>query len=348
MCAIDSFLNTPYGIIGQRNAWHRESQSENFKKGLKAANDKMLDRRAITVAILPLLLAAGHASAQTRDNAPQCCTSGNAPSQNDKAMSAAEIHDLMARALESQRKDDAALMEYERTEHSVTKGNGKDVPDKDVVTRIIPTGVDVVHIEISRNGKPTDAAILEQQWRGLEKMLQIESHPEDPLAKLDYEHALKRRRERAEMIEAFAKAFTFHWVGRSTLGNTTVVEFSFEPDPEYKPSIRYGNLFAHAHGKIWLEETSAHVVRFEAQLNSDVSFGGGVFAKVYRGGHFTFEQMEVAPGMWLPKRSTYDFDGRKFVFGMSVHEEVQETEYRHVGPPEQALLLVRREHPGAH
>jgi hypothetical protein len=305
----------------------------------------MLDRCAITVVILPLLLAAGHAAAQTRENAPQCCTPGSTPNQNDKVMNGIQIHDLVARALESQRKDDAALAEYERIEHSLTRGNGKDVPEKDIVTRIIPTGVDVVHIEISRNGKPTDSAILEQQWRGLEKLLQIESHPEDPLAKQDYERAMKRKRERAEMIDAFAKAFTFHWVARSTLGGTTVVEFSFEPDPEYRSSIRYGNLFAHAHGKIWLEETNAHVVRFEAQLNSDVSFGGGVFAKVYRGGHFTFEQMEVAPGIWLPKRSTYDFDGRKFVFGMSVHEQVQDSDYRQVGPPAQALLLVRREHP---
>ena len=261
-------------------------------------------------------------------------------------MSGIQIHDLVARALESQRKDDAALAEYERTEHSITKGNGKDIPDKDIVTRIIPTGADIVHIELSRNGKPTDPAILEQQWRGLEKILQIESHPEDPIAKLDYERATKRKRERAEMIDAFAKAFTFHWVGRGMLGGTTVVEFSFEPDPEYRSAIRYGNLFAHAHGKIWLEETSAHVVRFEAQLNSDVSFGGGVFAKVYRGGHFTFEQREVAPGVWLPAYFTYDFDGRKFVFGMSVHEQVEDSEYRHVGPPEQALLLMRREHPG--
>ena len=307
----------------------------------------MLDRCSITVLILPLLLAAGQAAAQTRENVPQCCIPGGAASQNDKVMSGAQIHDLLARALESQRKDDVALTEYERTEHSITKGNGKDIPDKDIVTRIIPTGADVVHVELSRNGKPTDAAILEQQWRGLEKILQIESHPEDPLAKLDYERAMKRRHERAEMIDAFAKAFTFHWVGRDALGGTTVVEFSFEPDPEYRSSIRYGNLFAHAHGRIWLEETSGHVVRFEAQLNSDVSFGGGVFAKVYRGGHFTFEQMEVAPGMWLPKRSTYDFDGRKFVFGMAVHEQVQISDYRYVGPPEEALLLVRREHPGA-
>jgi hypothetical protein len=307
----------------------------------------MLDRCSITVVILPLLLAAGHAAAQTRENVPQCCIPGSAPSQNDKVMSGVQIHDLVARALESQRKDDVALTEYERTEHSITKGNGKDIPDKDIVTRIIPTGADVVHVELSRNGKPTDAAILEQQWRGLEKILQIESHPEDPLAKLDYERAIKRRHERAEMIDAFSKAFTFHWVERGTLGGTTVVEFSFEPDPEYRSSIRYGNLFAHAHGRIWLEETSGHVVRFEGQLNSDVSFGGGVFAKVYRGGHFTFEQMEVAPGMWLPKRSTYDFDGRKFVFGMSVHEQVQTSDYRYVGPPEEALLLVRREHPGA-
>jgi hypothetical protein len=30
---------------------------------------------------------------------------------------------------------------------------------------------------------------------------------------------------------------------------------------------------------------------------------------------------------------------------MAVHEQVDESDYRRIGPPEQALLLIRREHP---
>jgi hypothetical protein len=305
----------------------------------------MLDRSSIAVVLLPLILVAAHSGAQAGQNPPGCCAASNGAGQHDAPLTSTQIDALVARALESQRRDDAALAEYERIEHTVAHGNGKDVPEKETLTRVIPTGVDVMRVELARNGKPTDPATLEQEWRGVEHILQIESHPDDPVAREDRERALRRKRERAEMVDAFGKAFLFHWVGRGTLGGTTVVQFTFDPNPAYRASTRFASLYSHARGNIWIEESTAHVVRIDAQLSTDVSFGGGVFAKVYRGGRFTFEQAEVAPGVWLPAHSTYDFDGRKFVFGMAVHEQVDESDYRRIGPPEEALLLIRREHP---
>ena len=55
------------------------------------------------------------------------------------------------------------------------------------------------------------------------------------------------------------------------------------------------------------------------------------------------EQSEVAPGIWLPTLYTYDVDGRKFLFGFGVHERTEVTNYRHVGPPEQSIEIIRNE-----
>lgn len=309
---------------------------------------KMLDRSSITVVLLPLFLVAAYTGAQSSQNPAGCCAAGTAgrdAGQSDTPLNNTQIDALVARALESQRRDDAALAEYEHIEHTVSRGNGKDVPDKETLTRVIPTGADVVHVELARDGRPADPAALEQDWRGVERILQIESRSDDPAAREDKERALRKKRERAEMVEAFGKAFVFHWVGRGTLSGRTVVQLSFDPKPGYRATTRFASLYSHARGNIWIEEATTHVVRIEAQLSTDVSFGAGVLAKVYRGGRFTFEQSEVAPGVWLPAHSTYDFDGRKFLFGMAVHEQVDESDYRRIGPPEQALLLIRREHP---
>lgn len=306
----------------------------------------MLDRSSIAAALLPLFLLAAQASPPSQ-NPSGCCATGSVhrdSGQSGVPLTADQIQALVARALEGQRRDDAALAEYERIEHTFSRGSGN-VPDKEIINRVIPTGTDVVRVELARNGKPAGPAALEQNWRGVERILLIESHPDDPIAKIDYERALKKKRERAEMVDAFAKAFLFTWVGRGTIAGTTVVQFAFNPDPAYKAATRFAAVYSHAHGYIWLEETTAHVVRVEAELNSDVSFGAGVLAKVYRGGRFTFEQTEVAPGIWLPAHSTYNFDGRKFLFGMAVHEKVDNSDYRWIGPPAEALLLVRREHP---
>ncbi len=309
---------------------------------------RMSERSSITLALLPLVLMAAHTGMQVRPQRAagrSPATAQHGATQDDTPLTSEQIHALVGRALESQRGDDVALMQYERTERTFTRGNGKDVPDKEVISRVIPTGTDVIRVELARNGKQADAAALEEQWHAVERTLAIESRPDDPVARQDYERSLKKRHERAAMLDAFGKAYLFRWAGRGNMHGATVVQLRFDPDPAYKTSMRLAAVYSHAHGNIWLVESSAHVVRLEAELASDVSFGGGVFAKVYEGGRFTFEQSEVAPGVWLPAHATYNFEGRKFLFGMALHEQVDDSDYRRVGPPQEALLLVRREHP---
>jgi hypothetical protein len=52
------------------------------------------------------------------------------------------------------------------------------------------------------------------------------------------------------------------------------------------------------------------------------------------------EQSEVAPGVWLPPLYTYGVDGRKFLFGFSLHERTEVTRCRRVGPPLQSVKTL--------
>ena len=81
----------------------------------------------------------------------------------------------------------------------------------------------------------------------------------------------------------------------------------------------------------------------EADITSDINFGAGIIGKVNRGGHFVMEQSEIAPGVWFPRLSTYDLDGRKFLFGFEIHERTELAQYRHVAPPAQAIEIIREE-----
>ena len=56
------------------------------------------------------------------------------------------------------------------------------------------------------------------------------------------------------------------------------------------------------------------------------------------------EQAEAAPGIWLPTALyDYEIEGRKFLFAFAVHERTEITRYRRVGPPLQALEIMRNE-----
>lgn len=263
--------------------------------------------------------------------------------RSETPLTAQEIHNLVLRAVDNQRHNDLLLDEYARTEHSLFHGNGKD-PQRDLTCRVIPAGEGVTRVELERDGKTSDAAYLEQQWHGVAQALLAEAHGREPHVGNFYYRA-RREHERSDMVSAIGKAFIFRWAGRATVNGRSVVKLNFEPDPTYRSSARYAVLYAHSRGIAWVDEPSGQLIRAEAELTDDVSWGAGIIAKLYRGGKFTYEQREVMPGVWLPTRYSYDFDGRRFLFNLSLHERMDYSEYARVGPPQEALTVIRREHP---
>ena len=259
-------------------------------------------------------------------------------------LTAQQIHELVQRAIQNQRQNDVLLDQYARTEHSVYHGNSKD-GGRELVCRVIPAGAGIIRVELERNGKMSDTDYVEEQWQGAAQALVAQAHGRAPHVANFYETS-RRRHERSDMVSAIGSAFIFRWAGRVTLDGRAVVKLSFAPDPTYRSSARFATLYAHSQGTAWVDESSAQLVRAEAQLTDDVSWGAGIIAKLYRGGQFTFEQREVAPEVWMPSRYSYDFDGRKFLFSsLSVHERMEYNDYMRVGPPAEAIAVIRREHP---
>jgi hypothetical protein len=98
---------------------------------------------------------------------------------------------------------------------------------------------------------------------------------------------------------------------------------------------------SHVSAKIWVDRDSNQMVRGEAHILRDISFGGGILGKLYRGGTFSMDQAEVAPGIWLPTDYQYDFSGRKFLFSFEENQTIEASHYRRVGPPKEALAIVQ-------
>jgi hypothetical protein len=264
--------------------------------------------------------------------------------KSETPLTAQQIRLLVDQAIENQRHNDLLLEQYGRTEHSLTRGSGKE-PDKETICRVIPAGSSIIRVELEHNGKVSDTAFLDQQWHGVAQALQAQARGREFHSDAPFERE-RRSHERSDMVSAIGKAFIFHWAGRASINGRTVVKLNFEPDPTYRSSARFAAVYAHSRGTAWVDESSVQLIRAEAQLNDDVSWGGGLIAKLYRGGQFTYEQREVSPGVWMPSRYSYDFDGRKFLFTLSLHQRMEYTDYLRLGPPEEALSVIRREHPG--
>jgi len=266
------------------------------------------------------------------------------------APSATQIQSLISRAIENQHGNDRALEEFERNEHMVTrKPEDKSVVLTDRADRVIPSGTGVMKLPLAENGMPVSPEIYRSQLQFAVTALALEIHPNDRY-KADLVKFEKRQRERSDLVDSAYKAFRIKWAGRETRpdpsapnGSRTLAKFLLDPDPAYVPTSRFAAAFQHARATLWVDESQAQFARLEGDITSDITFVGGIAGKIDRGGHVVLEQSEVAPGVWLPTLYTYDLDGRKFVFGFGVHERTEITRYRRLGPPSQAIEIIRAE-----
>jgi hypothetical protein len=264
--------------------------------------------------------------------------------QNDRPLAPEEIRALVERTISNQHYNDAALAEYERRERRQLRKEEQDTRLSDDKTfRVVPTGTGTLRVLVEESGRPVPPENYRRQLRDVEKALVWALDPDERKQKQRVEKWNKRVRERAETVDAIWDAFLFTWQGRETLNGRAVVKLLLEPNPAYKPRSRSTDVFHHARATVWIDEAAAQLVRADAEVISDISIGGGILGKIYKGGRFVLEQAQVSNGAWLPTRYQYDFDGRKFFFSFEVHEVTLASVYRRMGPPKEALAAIRHE-----
>jgi hypothetical protein len=259
-------------------------------------------------------------------------------------LSPAELRALVDRVAANQHRDDDTLDQYERIERRVIRQGSRDKqPGDDKTLRVIPWGTGNIRLLLEEAGKPVDAAPYRKQLLEVVQALENPANPNSARQKQEEEKLARRKRERSSLVDAAKDAFTYTFLGRESRNGRTLMKFSAEPNPDYKPASRNTSFFANVRAIAWVDEAASQVVRFEAEIFKDISVGGGIIGKVYRGGRLVLEQAEVAPGIWLPTLYQFDFDGRKFLFSFDVHETITAARYRRLGPPQETLATLRRE-----
>jgi len=121
-----------------------------------------------------------------------------------------------------------------------------------------------------------------------------------------------------------------------------LLRYRMEPNPAYRPTSRNTMLFTRVRGTLWIDEEASQLAKVDGSVTEDISIGL-FLAKVYKGSHFMQERYEVAPGLWEPTFEQYDFDGRKYMVPFAIHERTFYFDYRRVGPPKEAVEVVRAE-----
>ena len=256
----------------------------------------------------------------------------------------AELRARTKRVTENQHNNDEALEQYERIERHVDRAGGSNPrTGEDSTYRVVPTGGGTMKILLKDRDKAVDPAAYREQLQLLENLLETMSQPNNSKGKAAREKYEKRKRERAEFVDAASEAYVTKWTGRETYNGHDCDVVELDPNPNFHPHSMFQSALAHVSAKVWVDHQADQIVRGEAHVLSDISFGGGILGKLYRGGVVSMDQAEVAPGVWLPTRTQYDFSGRKFLFLFEQHQTVDASHYRRIGPPAEALTAIQRE-----
>ncbi len=250
--------------------------------------------------------------------------------------------DLFERVLANHKRTDHQMDLFERIEHLEIRKTGSDLKPSEVkVWRVFPASVSNDKIPLSGEGKPINPESYRAELQKLEKLLvwatQKGAGQDEALAKM-----ARKRKERDELIEATHAAFIFTLVGHEMRGEHQLAKYSMVPNPKYKPTSRNATLLTKVKGFVWIDEQAGELAKVEGEVSADISLAL-FLGKVYKGSHYMQERYEIEPGIWLPTFEQYDFDGRKFVVPFAIHERTTYTNYHRVGPPKEALEVLRGE-----
>lgn len=121
------------------------------------------------------------------------------------------------------------------------------------------------------------------------------------------------------ILASIPDAFTFQHLRTATAENGhRLVTLLFQPRPGWDPPNHETMVFLGMRGTITIDETAMRLTKIDGTLFKDVTFGWGIFGRLYKGGRFLVEQVEVTPAHWDTSRMYLHFDGKILLF-KSVH-----------------------------
>jgi len=270
------------------------------------------------------------------------CYSQTVPAENPATEASPAGEDMFSRVIANQKRLDADMNVYERVERTEIRKTGNDPKPSEVkVWRVFPAGTGTSKIPLTAELKPTSGESYRAALEKLQTTL-VWAAETGPAQREAYAKVERRKKERNDLIDSTRKAFLFTKNGEEMRGDRVLVKYEMTRNPAFKPANRNEMLFSKVRGTLWIDKETSELAKIEGHVTEDISLAL-FLAKVYQGSYFMQERYEMSPGVWLPTYQQYDFDGRKFVVPFSIHERTFYTNYKRVGPPKEAVEVVRGE-----
>jgi hypothetical protein len=164
---------------------------------------------------------------------------------------------------------------------------------------------------IARNGRPLTTAEDDAERARLQRLI---DHPSD-----FYHHHRNDQQSKdraAALVRQMPAAMFFSFApDQSPVPSDPhpQVVIDYRPDPAYSPPDIASQALRGITGRIWIDTTTARIVRMHADISGDLNFGWGILAHISRGGSLDLDQVDAGP-RWIYSRLDEHITMRALIF----------------------------------
>ena len=213
-----------------------------------------------------------------------------------------DVQEIVRRSANAMQADWSAAPGFAFVQRDVTTSKGITATKTQQV--FIIEGSDY-YMPIAIDDKPLPA---DQQKLALERLreeIARRSHETPREARQRAERYRKMREQNGILLEEFTKAFDFAFSGDETIDAHDCYVFGAKPKAGYRPPNRTAKVLAGMQGRLWIDKTSFHWLRAEAEVLKPVSVFG-LFARVLPWTRMELNMTPVTDSVWLVSRFAVD------------------------------------------
>jgi hypothetical protein len=246
-----------------------------------------------------------------------------------------DVQAFLAEVRERLHSDDFLLDQYTFTEKQTERRLDSDGNLKKVTTSVYevypsPEPGHTYRKLVERDGKPLTAEELakeDEKQETKEAKKEAKLYGEDASRRASAESERKLKETKA--IDELFRIYEFQIVGREALDGRNAIVVIFEPRPGVETDTRGGKILKKFTGRAWIDEEDRQLVRVEADLTDDLSFGFGILAKLKKGAHARIERRKINDEIWLPAQAHFVGNARLFlVKGIHVDALSEYSDYK--------------------
>lgn len=142
------------------------------------------------------------------------------------------------------------------------------------------------------NGSALSPEMQEQEQERLQHLLSSPGEQARRLRQYDEDEERIGR-----ILALLPEAFVYEYDGEEN----GCYRLRFQPNPNYAARTIEARIFHAMSGKLWVDARFKRLARLEGRVDENVDFGFGILGRLYQGGWFRLERVQVSPTDWKTK-----------------------------------------------